>query len=458
MYFRILLVSASTELPAELRQVIAQVGARVCSMEELIELEWERKPDTIFLDIRDRSCAQIQHSLRVISVSFPLSRLVVITSRGVPLDLAEELVIFADDEWDLSESSQCSATWLEPEHRTVRSMPYEVEVGSSILRTFSEKMLQVFRTARQIAGSRVPILLSGSTGTGKSTMAQTIHAWSDRRNGPFVFFPCGAVSRDLIHAELFGHTKGAFTGATADRVGKIEAAAGGTLLLDEVDLLSLDDQSKLLRVVETGEFERVGTVTTSRSQCRLIVASNVDMKDMVEKQRFRSDLYYRINVIELEMPSLRERSRDVPLLAVACLKSLAVELDRADLRISLKLLWSLQAVNWPGNIRELRNCLLRAITLMGTDCITAEDLRLKANLQPQSNTELNVNELPQPLSDLVDDASREAIIRCLRMHGNRRSTVARVLKISRSTLYRKLQEYNICESDLAGEIGLDEQK
>lgn len=457
MYFRSLLVSASKQLPAEFRQVISETGTCVCSMDELIELEWERKPDTIFLDIRDKSASEIQHSLHVISVNFPLSRLVVITFRGVPVELAEELIIFADDEWDLSVSSQCLTTWLAPEHRTERLLPYEVEVGGEVLRTFSEKMLQVFRTARQVAGSRVPILLSGSTGTGKSTMAKTIHAWSERRSGPFVFFPCGAVSRDLIHAELFGHTKGAFTGATSDRVGKIEAAAGGTLLLDEVDLLSLDDQSKLLRVVETGEYERVGTVTTSKSQCRLIVASNVDMQEMVEKQRFRSDLYYRINVIELEMPSLKERISDVPLLAVACLKSLGEDLERAGLRISLKLLWSLRTVTWPGNIRELRNCLLRAITLMGTDFLTAEDLRLKISVQPQSNAGLNLNQSPQPLSDLVDDASREAIIKCLRMHGNRRSTVARVLKISRSTLYRKLQEYNIGESDLAGEIGLDEK-
>lgn len=455
MQFRSLLVSASAEFSSEFLQIISATGACVPSMDEVIELGWECKPDTIFLDIRNANSADVHYNLNVISVSFPLSRLVVITRRGVPLDVAEELSLLADDEWDLSVTPQCSAAWLKPEHRMERPLPYEVEVSGRVLRTFSEKMLQVLRTARQVAVSRVPILLSGATGTGKSTMAQTIHAWSDRRSGPFVFFPCGAVSRDLIHAELFGHTKGAFTGATSDRVGKIEAAAGGTLLLDEVDLLSLDDQSKLLRVVETGEFERVGTVSTSRSQCRLILASNVDMKCMVDTQRFRSDLYYRINVIELEMPSLKDRIADVPLLAVACLKALAVELDRAKLRISLKALWSLRAVAWPGNIRELKNTLLRAITLMESDYLGADELRLKQDVQQQSNTSFYFNEQPQPLSALVTDASREAIVKCLRAHGNRRSTVARVLKISRSTLYRKLQEYNIGESDLVEGTGRD---
>jgi len=455
MRFRSLLISRSSAFPQSFLGVVRATGHHVHSMDSLIHGEWDCKPDTIFLDIRDVTSAEIQQSLNIIAMNYPLSRLVVVTSCGVPLSLAEDLCVNADDEWDLAKSSECDEQWLQPEQRTSRLLPRDVEIAGGIVRTYSEKMLDVYRTARRVAASKVPILLSGETGTGKSTMAQSIHAWSDRRDGPFVFFPCGAVSRDLIHAELFGHTKGAFTGATSDRVGKIEAAAGGTLLLDEVDLLSFDDQSKLLRVVETGEFERVGTVTTSRSQCRLIVASNVDMKDLVDKQRFRSDLFYRINVIELELPSLRQRGNDVPLLAVASLKALSEELQKPSLRVSLKLLWGLRSLTWPGNIRELRNSLLRAMTLMETNFLALEDLRLKRPEEFPRNAVGNGGIATTPLSEIMTGASREAIIDCLKTHGNHRAAVARILKISRSTLYRKIQEYNICESDLVSEVGRD---
>jgi DNA-binding NtrC family response regulator len=230
-------------------------------------------------------------------------------------------------------------------------------------------------------------------------------------------------------------------------MGKIEAAAGGSLLIDEVDLLTLDDQAKLLRVVDTGEFERLGTVETSHANCRLIFASNVDLRRLVQQQRFRSDLYYRINVIDLVLPSLRDRSRDIPLLALDCLRDLSLEQNKSGLRVSLRMLWGCARHTWDGNIRELRNRLLRCMTLARTPLLSERDMGMDNFAPATGSIRTEVSTTVVPLERCVDDASREAIIRCLQLHNNKRAAAARTLKISRSTLYRKLEEYGLLGPD-----------
>lgn len=340
MKLRFLTLSADSDLICRCERSTSGEWSHVGTLSDLLDTSWEQKPQTIFIDTRRLSVESLQRELELIQHQFRGSRLILVTEQGFSLETAELTLPTVDDEWDLVTHPLPDPSWLSESLSGVRSEPYAIETQDGALLTYSDQMRDLLTTARQVADSNVPIMLSGETGTGKSTTARKIHGWSGRSSNPFVYLPCGSVSRDLILAELFGHTKGAFTGATQERIGKIEAAANGTLLIDEVDLLSLDDQAKLLRVVDTGEFERLGTVETSRANCRLIFASNVDLRRLVQQQRFRSDLYYRINVIDLTLPSLRERSRDIPLLAIACLRDLAVEQNKPAVRVSLRMLWS----------------------------------------------------------------------------------------------------------------------
>lgn len=413
------------------------------SAAELLDLPWERKPDTLFLDVRGRSAQSLEGDLAAILHQMKGCRLVAVTEVGFPLDVAASLLTVVDDEWDLAAHNQFQPAWLSEAPPGTRPEPYRIETPTGDVMTYSEQMRELLTTARQVADSNVPIMLSGETGTGKSTTARKIHGWSSRHASPFMYLPCGSISRDLILAELFGHTKGAFTGATQERMGKIEAAGDGTLLIDEVDLLTLDDQAKLLRVVDTGEFERLGTVETSHAHCRLIFASNVDLRRLVQQQRFRSDLYYRINVIDLVLPSLRERGRDIPLLALDCLRDLSHEQNKPGLRVSLRMLWGCARHPWDGNIRELRNRLLRCMTLARSPLLAERDMGMDSFTPAVGAIRSADSASVVPLERCVDDASREAIIRCLQLHNNKRAAAARTLKISRSTLYRKLEEYGL---------------
>ena len=325
MPFRCVLISSSGHIPPSLQDLVQQQGFAVLALPELLDVPWQHKPDTLFFDVRQLSAAEINSALQVFSANFSGTRVVILHDHGFPLDSALSVMLEADAEWDLRLRQEPDQQWLQLAAGAVRPAPFRLAVGSQNLLTWHPEVHNMLQTASRLSDSRVPLLLSGETGTGKSTTAQTIHRWSTRAQAPFVFFPCGAVSRDLIYAELFGHRRGAFTGAIHDRVGKIEAAGTGTLLIDEVDLLTLDDQAKLLRVVETGQYERIGTVETSMSQCRLIFASNVDLAAEVRAGRFRSDLYFRINVLELHLVPLRNRLRDIPLIAIDCLHNLAAE-------------------------------------------------------------------------------------------------------------------------------------
>ena len=443
MKLRFLTLSAGSDLLRRCESNSSVEWGHIATLSEFLDTPWEHKPQTIFMDTRGVSAEHLQRELELIQHQFRGSRLIAVTEQGFQLEVADLLLPAVDDEWDLGVQNAPDASWLSEALPGVRPEPHSIDTPDGPLLTYSDQMRDLLTTARQVADSNVPIMLSGETGTGKSTTAKKIHGWSGRSLYPFVYLPCGSVSRDLILAELFGHTKGAFTGATQERIGKIEAAASGTLLIDEVDLLTLDDQAKLLRVVDTGEFERLGTVETSRANCRLIFASNVDLRRMVQQQRFRSDLYYRINVIDLTLPSLRERSRDIPLLAIACLRDLAVEQSKAGVRVSLRMLWGCARHAWDGNIRELRNRLLRCMTLARAPLLAMRDMGIESISVAGGSMRSEHSSSVVPLERCVDDASREAIIRCLQMHNNKRAAAARTLKISRSTLYRKLEEYGL---------------
>ncbi|HET7922857.1 MAG TPA: sigma-54 dependent transcriptional regulator, partial [Gammaproteobacteria bacterium] len=279
----------------------------------------------------------------------------------------------------------------------------------------------VIELACQVARADVPVLITGPNGAGKERIAEIVHANSGLRDKPFLTVNCGALPSELIEAELFGAEAGAYTGATRAREGRFEAADGGTLFLDEIGNLPAAGQMKLLRVLESGEFERLGSTRTRKVKVRVISATNADLPAMIREGKFREDLYYRLNTIEIALPPLAERSEDVLPLAEYFLK------DTASLSEEAR--DALVAHTWPGNVRELKNTLERARLLCGGKDIMVAHLGLPATASASAR---NLNEPP-----------REAIEDALRRAGGIISRAARSLGLSRQALYRRMQRYGI---------------
>ncbi len=316
---------------------------------------------------------------------------------------------------------------------------------------------------RRVASNPSTILLGGETGTGKSRLARLIHEASPLRQRPFLAINCSALSEDLIESELFGHVKGAFTGADRDRVGRLAEVGEGTLFLDEIDSLPGSDQAKLLRVLEDRTFEAVGSNRSERFRARLVAAGNCPLERAVASGRFRADLFYRLNVVNLELPPLRRRREWIPYLAGA----FVAEFSRRDGRpcepLSSETIATLTAYHWPGNIRELRNALERAWVLSATGGITRDDLSpivLAAAPDDVSDDSVAIEGNPvatgrgdgaepilvphaSTLADAREKFERDHILSMLHAHHNNRSRVAHALGISRVTLYKKLHRYGI---------------
>ena len=233
-------------------------------------------------------------------------------------------------------------------------------------------MQQVYGTIRRVARSNASVLLLGETGTGKELVATAIHQLSLRQGGPFVRVNCGALSESLLESELFGHVRGSFTGAVNNRTGRFEAAHGGTIFLDEINSTSMQLQVKLLRVLQEREFERVGDTETIQVDTRVIAASNRDLMEQVHEENFREDLYWRLNVVPVQIPALRERKDDVPLLVAHFLNAYNEANDRYVVHIRNEAMEALQAYDWPGNVRELQNYIERAVVMADGDELTVE--------------------------------------------------------------------------------------
>jgi DNA-binding NtrC family response regulator len=331
-------------------------------------------------------------------------------------------------------------------------------------------MREVYYRTRLVAPSRASVLLVGETGTGKELIARAIHRLSPRADGPYIRVNCGALSESLLESELFGHSKGAFTGAIDNKTGRFEAAHGGTIFLDEISSMSHKLQVKLLRVLQEKEFERVGESRTIRVDTRVVAATNRFLEEEIEARRFRDDLYYRLNVVPIHLPPLRERREDIPQLARFFAERYSEENRRDPPELTPEVISALQAYDWPGNVRELENYIERAVVLSGGGPITVELLSLprpgERRLRPGG---VRTNDLSSLISQLVragihsippeegklyerlvGGLERELIGQVMQLCDNIQVKAANRLGMNRNTLHKKLTELGP-EQNHAGE-------
>lgn len=315
---------------------------------------------------------------------------------------------------------------FELEHKMVSKYSFETILGNS------KAIKEVIELAQRVAATETTVLLLGETGTGKEVFAQAIHYESPRKLKPFVALNCSGFSPELLESELFGYKAGAFTGANKDKKGLLEEANGGTLFLDEIGEMNLDLQAKLLRVLENQTFIKVGATTTSQVNVRILAATNRNLKEQADKGYFRLDLYYRLSVFIIQIPALRERKADIELLANFYLKDFAQKVNRPLLKMDVKLIDKLQTHSWKGNVRELKNVIERLVILSNGDVLNADQLP-------------NEFFIDTPIHNSFDlQAIEKQHIQKVLLHtkGNKTET-ARLLNIGLTTLYRKIEEYQI---------------
>ena len=300
---------------------------------------------------------------------------------------------------------------------------------------------RVYQMVQQVAPSQATVLLTGESGTGKELIAGLLHRLSPRAERPFIVLNAAAMPATLLEAELFGYEKGAFTGALQRKPGHFELADGGTLFLDEIGDMPFEVQAKLLRVLQDGTFKRLGGINTLQVNVRVVAATNKDLSKEVASERFRQDLYYRLNVIAIHLPPLRERLQDIPLLAAHFLQKYVRENRKEITAIQQEAIEHLMRYDWPGNVRELENVIERAVVLTKGSTITLADLYLE---EQQAKAPLNTNEyFVLPARSTLAQIEREAIIQALRHTEGNREATARLLNIGPATLYRKFKEYQI---------------
>ena len=430
-----------------LRRVLSKAGYDVhtaASGVEGLDLARSLHPDLVLTDLKmpGMSGLELMRASRTVS---PHSEVILMTAYGtveIAVDAIKEGAYdFVTKPLKRPDLLRAVAKALEKaalvaENRRLREQVASGIKGGGAARAVgrSETFRAVLETARQVAPSEATVLVTGESGTGKEVLANLIHEWSDRSGGPLVKVNCTAIPETLFESELFGYEKGAFTGAANRKPGRFEMADGGTLFLDEVGEMAVTSQVKLLRVLQEGEFERVGGTRTVSVNVRLVAATNKDLKKLVAEGQFREDLYYRLNVIPVPLPPLRERADDIPLLAAHFL-SVYTEKNRKDIRgLSDAALEALQSFRWPGNIRELENTIERAVVLCRGDTVSIEDL--PRHIQPEDAG--GTRRLVFPMGTSLKEIELRAIRETLRHTGGDKRQAAHLLGISVRTIYRQL--------------------
>jgi len=454
---RILLINKDPLVQKSLYELLSRSGHKVDlvnSLAEAIPTLYENTYPIILADINGSSSVSF---IKTIKQKSPISEIIVLASYGnletavssIKLGAFNYLVKPVDDKEILCtiEEALSNKTFEKTRVLPARIIPKKENTFHGLVGN-SGKLEEIFSVIERIASSKATILLLGESGTGKRMIAHAIHtADAKRKHKPFVEVSCGALPRDLIESELFGHTRGAFTGAISDRKGRFELAHGGTLLLDDIDALSLDLQTKLLRIIQQKEFERVGDHKTIKVDVRIIASTNQDIKKAVAEKRFREDLYYRINVISMLIPPLRERKEDLPSLVNHFVNLYSKENHKKTKGVSHDALRALIGYDWPGNIRELENIIERAIILDTDSTISKDDLpevifieNISMKTEPGTNILKN---FVATLKDALQEPEKIHILRVLKEVGWNKKEAAKKLGVNRTTLYNKLRKYDL---------------
>jgi len=396
--------------------------------------------------------------LRVIKKNYPELVVIVITGYGSIESAVEAIKIGAhdyltkpiiDDDLRLTVEKAVKQHALMNENQALR-LQLEQKYSLENIISHDYKMAKIFDLIEAVADSKTTILMTGPSGTGKSVLARAIHYRSSRVDKPFVEVSCGALPETLLESELFGHVKGSFTGALSNKQGKFLAANGGTIFLDEVANSSPALQVKLLRILQERQFEPVGSNKTVTVDTRVLLASNTNLPEEVRQGRFREDLYYRINVVTIDLPPLSERIGDVPLLAEHFLRLYSMQHGREKLGFSAEAVGFLERYSWQGNVRELENVIERAVLLSKDKYITAEDL--PAGLVSESQPDEQKQYGPTSLKEGLAEPEKKIIRAALEANGWNRQQTAETLQINRTTLYKKMKRYGLERE--AAQLGL----
>jgi DNA-binding NtrC family response regulator len=347
-----------------------------------------------------------------------------------------------DDELNFSIQRALGQRKIVEENRSLRAQ-LDQKYGLSNIIGRDYKMTRMFDLIESVSDTRTTVLILGENGTGKTITARAVHQLSSRREKPFIEVACGALPDTLLESELFGHTAGSFTGATHDKPGKFLQADGGTIFLDEVGTASASLQVKLLRVLQDREFEAVGGHKTHKVDVRLVLATNENLEEKVRRGEFRQDLYYRINVVTITQPPLRERIGDIPLLVESYVREFNAQTGKHVRGFDEEAMQVLQQHHWPGNVRELVNVVERAVVLSKTDVISARDLPESLRVESLEGRALAGRLVGSNLKSALSHPERQLILEALDANGWNRQETARMLGINRTTLYKKMKRFDI---------------
>jgi DNA-binding NtrC family response regulator len=455
---RILVVEDERAIQLALSGLLRREGYEVAvadSAEAALAQLREGPADLVLTDLALGQGLSGMDVLREVKASRPETAVVMITAHGSEKVAVQAMKAgaqdylpkpFDNDEIRIIVQRALEHTRLQREHRMLleridRELRFENLVGSG------PAMRRVFEMIEKVAETDLTVLVRGESGTGKELVAQALHQRSPRRGRPFVAVNCAAISRELVESELFGHEKGAFTGADARRIGRFEAAGGGTIFLDEIGDMAPETQAKVLRVLEERSLERVGSTKPVEVDVRVIAATHRDLEAEVKRGRFREDLYYRLKVVQIAVPPLRERREDVPALVDRFLSQLAERLGREPRRISAGALAALAGYAWPGNVRELRNVVEQAAVLAPGEMIGEADLRLPCRQEASAPAALAGGGFADAKRQATEDFERSYLLRALRQHGGNISRTAEAIGMVRQSLQQKIRELGLRSED-----------
>lgn len=446
---QVLVVDDELSVRQLLTEVIRRCGHHVLTAEngrEALEIVRSSKPNVIFLDIKMPVLDGMQ-ALEMIRQELPHAAVILLTAHGT-VDTAMEAMKKGAFEYlvkpsNVHEIRTVLEKALQMQQLKQRREPQEEQPLGNIIGK-SAVIQAVYKKVGRVAQTNATVLVTGESGSGKELVANIIHANSERKNGPFIKINCGALPEGLIESELFGYERGAFTGAVARKPGRFELADKGTLFFDEVGELSPALQVKLLRVLQEREFERVGGTETIHVNVRIIAATHCDLEEMVQKGLFREDLYYRLKVVPILIPPLRERREDLPLLINYFLHRFTDQFRRDPPVITPEAWNLLLQYPWPGNVRELSNVLEQAVVMSG-GVIGAGDLAICAEAAYSGSAGTPAVDIPHggTLKDILHYVEKQVIAKALKLHRGNRVKTAHALDISRRTLLYKIEEYGL---------------